>query len=105
ELRQEYTRDGLSREMLADDPQAQFERWISQAQKAQLLEPNAMTLATVDPQGQPFTRTVLLKKTDSRGLVFFTNFESRKAAHMAENPKVSLLFIWLPLQRQVSING
>lgn len=91
--------------MLDDNPLRQFEKWIAQAQKAEILEPNAMTLATVDAQGQPFTRTVLLKKTDERGLVFFTNFESRKAAHLEVNPKVSLLFTWLPLQRQVSING
>lgn len=105
ELRQEYTRAGLTREMLADNPLAQFELWIGQAQNAELLEPNAMTLATVDSSGQPFTRTVLLKRSDERGLVFFTNFESRKAAHIAENARVSLLFPWLPLQRQVSING
>ena len=105
ELRQEYTRAGLTREMLADNPLAQFELWIGQAQNAELLEPNAMTLATVDSSGQPSTRTVLLKRSDERGLVFFTNFESRKALHIAENARVSLLFPWLPLQRQVSING
>ncbi len=105
QLRQEYTKDGLSREMLAADPMAQFEHWMRQAQEVDILEPNAMTLATVDAEGQAFTRTVLLKKADKNGLVFFTNFESRKAEHMAQNPKVSLLFSWLPLQRQVSING
>lgn len=104
-LRQEYTKDGLSRENLDCDPFAQFESWINQAQNGGLLEPNAMTLATVDADGQPFTRTVLLKKFDRRGLVFFTNFESRKAVHIATNAKVSLLFTWLDLQRQVSING
>jgi pyridoxamine 5'-phosphate oxidase len=104
-LRQEYTKDGLDRETLRSDPFDQFEFWMKQAQGAQILEPNAMTLATVDSAGQPFTRTVLLKKFDRRGLVFFTNFESRKAEHIAENAKVSLLFTWLDLQRQVSING
>lgn len=104
-LRQDYTRDGLSRELLSPDPLKQFELWMRQAQSAEILEPNAMTLATVDDQGQPFTRTVLLKRFDDRGLVFFTNFESRKAEHLAVNPRVSLLFTWLDLQRQVSVNG
>jgi pyridoxamine 5'-phosphate oxidase len=83
----------------------QFKGWFAQAQAAQLREPNAMILATVDAHGQPFNRTVLLKKLDTRGLVFFTNFESRKARHLSENPRVSVLFLWLELERQVSING
>lgn len=104
-LREEYRKASLSREDLADDPFEQFRGWMEQAQRAEVAEPNAMTLATVDATGQPFTRTVLLKKFDARGLVFFTNFESRKAFQMADNPRVSLLFNWLPLERQVSVNG
>ncbi len=105
ELRQEYTRAGLQREDLDADPMQQFRRWIEQVGEAGLTEPNAMVLATVDGAGQPFTRTVLLKDLDTRGLVFYTNFESRKARHIAENAQVSLLFPWFPLERQVSING
>lgn len=104
-LREEYRREALNRETLNADPMEQFKAWFGQTQAAELREPNAMVLATVDPDGQPFNRTVLLKKLDERGLVFFTNFESRKARHMFKNPKVSVLFLWLELERQVSING
>jgi pyridoxamine 5'-phosphate oxidase len=104
-LREEYRREALNRETLHTDPMEQFKAWFGQAQAAQLREPNAMILATVDADGQPFNRTVLLKKLDGRGLVFFTNFESRKARQMIANPKVSVLFLWLELERQVSING
>lgn len=105
ELRAEYAQANLNREDLHDDPQKQFEFWFEQAEKAQLQEPNAMVLATVDDSGQPFTRTVLLKNMDARGLVFYTNYKSRKAEHMEANNRVSLLFLWLPLERQISING
>jgi pyridoxamine 5'-phosphate oxidase len=104
-LREDYKKASLDATDLADDPLAQFRRWMEEAQKAALPEPNAMVLATVDASGQPFTRTVLVKKLDGRGLVFFTNFESRKAAQMAVNPRVSVCFNWLDLERQVSING
>lgn len=105
DLRQEYTKAGIEREQLQDDPLDQFAQWFDQAQSAGIREPNAMVLATVDADGQPFTRTVLLKDLDKRGLVFYTNFESRKARHIAHNARVSLLFLWLDLERQVSING
>lgn len=104
-LRQDYKKAALSKESLAADPCQQLRDWMEEAQRSELLEPNAMTLATVDSDGQPFTRTVLLKTFDQRGLVFFTNYESRKAKHIANNPKVSLLLNWLPLERQVSLNG
>jgi pyridoxamine 5'-phosphate oxidase len=104
-LREEYRREALNRDTLSPDPMDQFKAWFAQAQAAQLREPNAMILATVDAHGQPYNRTVLLKKLDERGLVFFTNFESRKARHLSENPRVSVLFLWLELERQVSING
>lgn len=105
ELRQEYTRAGLQRGDLDGDPIAQFRLWIEQAGEAGLPEPNAMVLATVDGNGQPFTRTVLLKNLDEHGFVFYTNFESRKAEQIATNSRVSLLFPWFPLERQVSVNG
>lgn len=104
-MREEYTRQGLSRDDLEENPFAQFEKWFQQSIEVNLFEPNAMVLATVSAQGQPTTRTVLLKYFDQKGLVFFTNYESRKAQQMAENPKVSLLFPWLQLERQVHITG
>jgi pyridoxamine 5'-phosphate oxidase len=104
-LREEYRREILSQETLNADPLEQFKFWFEQARESEVKEPNAMVLSTVDPDGQPWTRTVLLKKIDARGLIFFTNFESRKARHIQENAKVSLLFLWLDLERQISING
>ncbi|MCO6491523.1 MAG: pyridoxamine 5'-phosphate oxidase [Phaeodactylibacter sp.] len=104
-MREEYTRDGLSRQMLNDDPFRQFEHWFQQALNSEAATPNAMSLATVAPDGQPSQRTVLLKYFDQDGLVFFTNYESRKAREIAGNPKVSLLFYWVELERQVHITG
>jgi len=104
-LREDYKQGELRRKDLHDDPFKQFEKWFQQACNAELLEPNAMTLSTVSEQGQPFMRTVLLKYFDHNGLVFFTNYESRKARQIEINPKVSILFTWLPLQRQVHITG
>ena len=105
QLREEYKQGELRRKDLQDDPFKQFETWFQQACNADLLEPNAMTLATVSEQGQPFMRTVLLKYFDHRGFVFFTNYESRKAHQIASNPRVSILFTWLALQRQIHITG
>lgn len=105
DLRREYTKDCLRRENLAPDPFSQFRIWIDQACKAELLEPNAMTLATVDDTGQPWTRTVLMKGFSETGFLFFTNYESRKAKQIAVNQRVSLLFPWLALERQVIVNG
>lgn len=104
-MREEFTLYGLERKDLKEDPIIQFENWFAQARESGMIEPNAMTLATVNAQGQPSVRTVLLKFFDSVGFVFYTNYESKKARDMAENPKVSLLFPWLDLQRQVKING
>jgi pyridoxamine 5'-phosphate oxidase len=104
-MRVDYRLGHLLESDLAPSPFQQFETWFGQACSAGILEPNAMTLATVDDTGRPCTRTVLLKHWDERGFVFFTNLESRKAVHIAANPNVSLLFPWLPLQRQVAING
>ena len=104
-MRAEYSRDRLRREHLRDEPIAQFEAWLADAIKAQLLEPNAMSLATVGADGRPLVRTVLLKALDARGFVFFTNLESRKARQIDENANVSLLFPWLALERQVIVTG
>ena len=104
-LREDYQKGELRRKDLQDDPFNQFEIWFQQACNAELLEPNAMTLATVSEQGQPFMRTVLLKYFDRQGFVFFTNYESRKATQIEANHRVSILFTWLPLQRQIHITG
>lgn len=104
-FRREYLQGGLSRAGLDGDPVLQFTEWFDQARKTDIADPTAMVLATVDGNGQPSQRTVLLKYYDELGFVFFTNFESRKAAEIKENDKVSLLFVWLPLERQVMING
>ena len=103
-LRRNYTRDGLRRGDLAADPVAQFRKWFGEAVAAELVEPNAMVLATTDGK-RPSTRTVLLKAYDERGFVFFTNYESRKAREIAADANVSLLFPWYPLERQVGIIG
>lgn len=104
-LRQQYTRAGLRRQDLKADPFDQFEIWFKEACAANLLEPNAMILATASAQAEPSVRTVLLKYFDREGLIFFTNYESRKSRQIQENPHVSLLFLWLPLERQVQIIG
>jgi pyridoxamine 5'-phosphate oxidase len=105
ELRKEYSDRGLCREELKSDPVEQFSEWFNQATELEVHEPNAMTLATVDESGMPYQRTVLLKFYDNNGFVFFTNYGSRKAAQIAANPNVSLLFPWLTLERQVIIQG
>ena len=104
-LRREFCRDGLSRKDLHDDPLQQFAIWFDQARKTEMLDPTAMVLATVGADGQPSQRTVLLKYFDENGFVFFTNYESRKSREMAGNDRVSLLFLWLELERQVKICG
>lgn len=103
--RREYQAEGLRRADLQDDPIHQFARWFEQACDAKILEPNAMTLATCGANGHPSQRTVLLKKFDREGFVFFTNYGSNKAKQIAENANVSLLFPWLPLERQVIVSG
>jgi pyridoxamine 5'-phosphate oxidase len=105
DLRQRYLKDGLDEENTHASPFKQFEFWFKQAQEADLLEPNAMVIATVNAQLQPSTRTVLLKLFDQNGFVFFTNYGSQKAKDIAYNPKVALHFNWLPLERQVKILG
>ena len=104
-LRQDYAQRGLRRRDLTDDPTVQFQMWIAEATAQQILEPNAMTLATIDPTGQPQTRTVLLKGCDDRGFTFFTNYDGAKARHLAANPRAALTFWWGALERQVNITG
>jgi pyridoxamine 5'-phosphate oxidase len=104
-LRREYTRGGLRRKDLPEQPLALFEQWLWQACEAQLPDPTAMCVATVDAQGQPYQRIVLLKHYDDRGMIFYTNLGSRKAQQLADNPRVSLLFPWHFLERQVMVLG
>ena len=105
ELRREYLRGGLKRDDLDADPVEQFEHWMQQAIDAEIADPTAMTVATVDVSGQPSQRIVLLKHLDSRGFVFYTNFSSRKAQDIAQNAKVSLHFPWHEIERQVKVCG
>jgi len=105
QLRVDYKRAALSEHDAAPDPFDQFARWFDEAVVAALPEPNAMTLATVDPAGGPAARIVLLKGIDPRGLVFHTNYESRKGREIIAEPRVALLFFWVELQRQVRVEG
>ncbi|MEV7125375.1 pyridoxamine 5'-phosphate oxidase [Streptomyces sp. NPDC093260] len=105
-MRKHYRHEGLTEADLADTPVAQFAHWFQQAAaEGHLFEPNAMIVSTADAQGRPSSRTVLLKGFDERGFVFYTNYDSRKARDLAENPYVSLLFPWHPMARQVIVQG
>ena len=103
--RKNYLRGQLRRADLHADPVQQFNRWIQAAKAAGVVEPTAMSLATVGADGLPRVRTVLLKGLDARGFVFYTNFDSRKGRQLGENPRASLLFPWLALERQVLVSG
>lgn len=103
--RKEYTLDKLTEESVDKNPFLQFTKWFEEAQERDVLEPNAMSLCTVDAEGKPSVRTVLLKYFDTSGLVFFTNHGSKKADDIKSNPNVAILFPWLDLQRQVRIRG
>src|SRR6188768_1762691 len=105
ELRKNYSLGSLDEADIDRDPIRQFEKWFAQAVDARLPEPKAMTLATVDARGYPAARIVLIKGVDERGFVFFTNYESRKGEELAVNPRASLLFHWVELERQVRIEG
>lgn len=104
-LRQEYASLPLRREDLDADPIQQFQRWLSEAVEAEISEPNAMVVASVDETGQPWTRTLLLKACDDGGFTFFTNYESAKARHFMREPRCALTFFWAGLHRQVHIIG
>ncbi|WP_199612045.1 pyridoxamine 5'-phosphate oxidase [Flocculibacter collagenilyticus] len=105
DIRRQYSQHGLERDMLADEPVVQFERWLQDAIDAKLSDPTAMTIATVDAQGQPSQRIVLLKNVDENGFVFYTNLESKKASDLAVNNKISLHFPWHFINRQVIVYG
>ena len=103
--RREYDYGKLTRDLLLDDPFKQFQLWMDQALQADIQDPTAMSVATVDSFGQPWSRMVLLKGFDSNGYVFYTNLGSRKAADIKTNDKVCLHFPWLQMDRQVIISG
>ncbi|HEY7884294.1 MAG TPA: pyridoxamine 5'-phosphate oxidase [Cellvibrionaceae bacterium] len=105
DLRREYLRGGLRRDDLTADPVSQFNAWFEQVMAADVCDPTAMVLATVDAQGQPSQRIVLLKQLDDSGFVFYTNTTSRKGRELAVNPRASLLFPWHALERQVKVCG
>ena len=105
DLRKSYERAELSEEASLVDPLAQFDQWLKEALAAQVPEPNAMTLASVGSDLRPSTRIVLLKGYDERGIVFFTNYESRKGHELAGNPFGALQFHWVELERVVRIEG
>ena len=104
-LRRNYALRGFSKSDALPDPFEQFRVWFEETVASQLLEPNAMTLATASPSGKPSARTVLLKGFDSAGFVFFTNYESQKAQDLSLNPQAAILFTWLELERQIRIEG
>ncbi len=103
--RVEYTRASLDERDVAADPLDQFAHWFHDAEQPEVPEANAMTLATVGPDGTPATRIVLLKGVEAGAFVFFTNYESAKGRDLAGNPRAALLFFWQPLERQVRITG
>jgi pyridoxamine 5'-phosphate oxidase len=105
ELRREYLLQSLSEDSIADDPFEQFNKWFHEAIAAQILHPEAMTLATTTPEGTPDARTVLLKGMSSEGLRFYTNYLSHKGRQLDINYSAALLFFWPDLERQVRIKG
>ena len=105
QMRQNYADTGLSRTELPKQPYTLFEQWFEQYIALDIFEPNAMILATANQAGAPSQRTVLMKAYDTEGFVFYTNYGSRKAEQIAENDQVSLIFPWIPLHRQVIVEG
>ncbi|MFT6733729.1 MAG: pyridoxamine 5'-phosphate oxidase [Polaribacter sp.] len=103
--RREYLKQGLSKGQLNQNPITQLSNWLTQASELELIDATAMNLATVDDSGQPSQRIVLLKDLSEKGLIFYTNLKSRKALDISGNEKVSVNFAWLPLERQVKIQG
>ena len=105
DLRKSYMKGSLSEEDVKANPIDQFHIWFDQAQHAELPEPNAMTVASVDANGKPSARVVLIKEVTQDGFVFFTNYESRKGQALTANPHAALLFFWPELERQIRIEG
>jgi len=104
-LRKEYARGQLELSEVQDDPIPQFERWLEEALRAEVPEPNAMTLSTATANGIPSARIVLLKGLDKGGFLFYTNYQSQKGRELSENPHAALTFLWHELQRQVRVEG
>jgi len=104
-VRKEYSTRGLNESDLAPNPFTQFQRWYEEAVAANVIEPNAMTLATATRDGIPSARTLLLKGFDERGFIFYTNYESQKGKELAENPNAALVFYWASFERQIRITG
>lgn len=105
DIRKDYKMATLSEQDVSDDPFLQFEKWFNEVLHSQIDESNAMTLATADAKGKPSARIVLLKGFDERGFHFYTNYESKKARQIKENPFGALVFFWKELERQVRIEG
>ena len=105
DLRKSYERAELDESASLADPRLQFEKWLNEALKAELPEPNAMTLATVGADGRPSTRVVLIKGCDARGIVWYTNYDSRKGRELALQPHAALQFHWVELERVVRVEG
>ena len=104
-LRREYAAARLDEAEVDRDPIRQFARWFEEARQAELLEPNAMTLATASADGSPSARIVLLRSADERGFAFFTDYRSRKGRELEANPRAALVFYWGELERQVRVSG
>ena len=104
-IRKEYKKDKLMRNTISENPFEQFACWLNDALHCGEDEPTAMIVATVAPDGRPSTRTVLLKGVENGRFIFYTNYESRKGKHLAQNPYISLSFVWHELERQVHIEG
>ena len=107
DMRRDYTRDGLSEDQAPAEPFSLFQHWFGDAVKTEQLpvEPNAMTLATVDAEGRPHCRVLLLKGLDERGFTYFTNYDSAKGEQLLANPFAAMTFFWPALERQVRIEG
>src|SRR3954471_23481554 len=105
DMRKDYGLAGLVEADVEKNPFRQFEKWFQEAEAAKINEPNAMTLATVSRDGRPGARTVLLKGCDGRGFVFYTNYESRKSRELEANPRATLLFPWIAMERQIIVEG
>ncbi|MBX7242322.1 MAG: pyridoxamine 5'-phosphate oxidase [Bacteroidia bacterium] len=104
-LRKDYTKDFIDENLLAENPLTEFEKWFKKALESNQAEPNAMSLATVSPEGQPSVRIVLLKGLQPEGFVFFSNYLSRKGKELENNPLASLNFFWPALEQQIRIEG
>mgnify|MGYP000419389392 FL=1 len=104
-IREDYSKQSLSKEDCAADPLTQFEQWLQEAIKAQVNEPTAVNVATVNEDGRPSSRIVLLKEVNAQGFVFFTNYHSRKGRAISHQPFVAMTFFWPELERQVRIEG